>query len=354
MPFNKSFLLAFVAIVGFVLVGSSFGQQIPNRIVSSENPNSQDMVEVRGYVLELISQLSDGENQEDIRDARSKLCEPLVRAGSAHGFRERYSLLLSEALLGVMENESALVRLNALVIVSKFDGGMGASLLAGGMSDESEGVRYWSAKSVVRTALRNTGAYSADARKMLVGALVEASAKEESSYVVEQIYRAMAGLGALEELGFELSGNLTRPLNELSMDRLQAERIGLQQVSRDVYFNYKKYSSSRIKQIAVLMAGYAQMVSNLTELDNDNGVGKSAVAFDIVKIAEQYFNFAVKELDGDGTVGPGLYLPLSVGKTSDFRINLTLWIGSEDTTGRLSEKFGIPFSELKLKDVESK
>lgn len=171
--------------------------EISKECLTSSAPGQQCETAARGYVTHFIKTLSKPDaNDDQIRDARSRLADPYQRGGKAE-FELLYSRVLGGELLPLMSGDRPVgVRLNAMIIATRLTDPVSATkLVQVGVGDANPGVRYWAG-----IAAREVSSRGLDPKLQAeMGASLEkALGKESSPYVRSPMVTALLNLTGSE------------------------------------------------------------------------------------------------------------------------------------------------------------
>lgn len=171
--------------------------EITKECLTSSAPGQPCEAAARAYASHFVKVLAKPESNDDqVRDARSRLTDPYQRGGKAE-FELLYSRVLGGELLPLMSaDRPAGVRLNAMIITTRLTDPVGATKLVQiGVGDTNPGVRYWAG-----IAAREVSARGLDPKLQTeMGASLEkAIAKESSPYVRGPMVTALLNLTGLE------------------------------------------------------------------------------------------------------------------------------------------------------------
>lgn len=181
--------LAFVA-PSLALAADPVRELPPDVVKSSTALNANQQKALDAFVRSWVERLSNGEDDQ-VAEARTKLTE-IFQKGGTDIFNLAYSAALGRDLAKSLTSERVVVRLNAIIVVTKLIDPSAGNLVQTGLKDESPAVRYWAARALAELAAKNR-IPQADLPVML-RSVTAALGKEPSPQVVEQLFRVLPQL----------------------------------------------------------------------------------------------------------------------------------------------------------------
>lgn len=273
MPIRDAVVAVALAVVLFC-AGATFAsaQQTripPEALTATDSHSTEEKRAIADYIREWSGLLAEAAtnpvvSDDKVADARNRLLEPVRKPGTSDFFKNRYSQAAAEALEPVLDSDRLIVRLNAMIVVTRFTHESAIPLAEKGLKDPSPSVRYWAAKAIANMAeSRNSQGEPILPTRLkltLLRTLNDAGRTETSSEVLLQTVKAMvlmdvptAPVRVLELVDARIPYHLEHPF-----ESYEAERVGLREV-------YQKVSPNQTPDPAQvrLMARIAQRYMNL-------------------------------------------------------------------------------------------
>jgi hypothetical protein len=198
MALRRCLLLAVMA-AGCFLASSPLQAQPASLstevVMSSSSLSNGQQAQVDRYVTGWVDQLLSND-PEHIANGRRHLIDPFSLPGVTPLFITAYSPAISRELISrkALANESALVRINAMIVASRLTDAGVVLLIRQGLEDKTPAVRYWAAE-----AAANAGQHLNPAdQKEVLQALNNSWEKENAIDVLEKILVAMDALNTPE------------------------------------------------------------------------------------------------------------------------------------------------------------
>ncbi|MEX0654530.1 MAG: hypothetical protein WD534_04800 [Phycisphaeraceae bacterium] len=177
------------------------------------------------YVTHWAGQLQ-SEDAQRVAEARRRLLEPVRGGRVSEAFTGHYSEQAGAELRPALDSDQLVVRLNAIIVVTRLSGEAALPLIEQGMTDDSPAVRYWAIKAV------QTVEFADQDKSTLVERVVAHLERESEPSVAEQTMVALVDIDLPEARtrGLEvLNARIARHLNEPGRS-MQVEHAGLSRV----------------------------------------------------------------------------------------------------------------------------
>ena len=233
LPEALAILVAFA--LGLMHGAPAWGQpaenQLPDEIITAGSLTGGQQETIDDYVTDRTTRLAEGEAPEVSR-ARRELFEPFQVPDASDAFIDYYSEAIASRLDDAFASDRALVRLNAMILVTRMPGDVADELIDAGLDDESSAVRYWAARAVREIA--DAGAFGGGQQEAMLDRLRGRLADEDATPVVEQLMMALIALpldSASEPLVEALNGRVSRH-GERPGRSVQPERSAMQELFR--------------------------------------------------------------------------------------------------------------------------
>lgn len=144
-------LWAGVCLLAVLMPGLSASGQafLPQEVIQAEQITPAMTQQIRAVVDASMDKLIDGDAKA-VTEARGKLLGPLENTNASPAFRDAFSEQTTSRMDKAINHDSALVRMNAMIVLSRMTDEKSMALIASGLVDKSEAVQSWAMK-----ALRN-------------------------------------------------------------------------------------------------------------------------------------------------------------------------------------------------------
>jgi hypothetical protein len=344
----------FIVLLAGMIASTAAAQQaaLPETLTSAQALSGDQIEQLRGYVQENAGQLLNGSPAQSA-NARANLIEPLQREEASDDFVSAYSEEVAGALRDGLDREEPIVRLNTMVVTGQLSGAVGADLAAQAVGDESPAVRYWGAKAASRTVQGAGSSFTESQQATLLSALRQAIETEQSPFVLEQMYAALANLDIPEAraaLINELERRAQQYFESGTFTGLRVELVGVQRLNTRTQFDIFRGELDRdaARQAVIVSAKYLQVIARAME---NEAVPErlSEVLVERIDLIEQTLNWAIRLYNETAPSGRQLAGPLRQGNTPLFLINLYEWVGTPEKPGLLTTSaLNIPYEQLAL------
>jgi hypothetical protein len=343
-------VLLFALLASFAFAGASGGnslwaQEISQGTISANNiSNAQDQ-EIQKFVSAWADKLGTGD-PEAVRDARTKLMDPLQRGGTP-AFNVTYSKDLSALIRNmVTADKPILVRLNAMIVASRLvDPGV-VPLIQTAVVDDSPAIRFWGAKTASEYATNVKEIPFAD-QTVILDSLSGALAREQYSEPLQQMIIAMCKLTipqatdrVLIGLNNRVTACATNPNTSRSADyqgmRLIFTRL-VQQVGSGIPVDPKTV-------VALVKVAYRNALLSAAVLDANN-VNEQYVRdyTEMLTLSDTVMKWGYTDLNPSGTPPPSFKDVIPLSQWPKIRLGLLEW-------EKILQQppFNIPLQDLKV------
>lgn len=259
---------ALLVVIPLVTSGVVYGQSgLSTEVVMSNAALSgAQQNQINEHVSRGVAQLVSGDRQE-VSAGRRWLVEPFSRPGVTEMFLASYSPAISRELIasGALENESPLVRTNAMIVASHLSDSGVVLLIRQGLTDAAPSVRYWAAV----TAINAGGKLSQSDQESVLNVLNARWQEEMSIDVLEKILLAMDALRT-PQAGLQLLAALNHRVNIHAGDPalpIRAEVEGLQGVTVRTFTNLtapgQTVNPAMLRQLVIVLFRYFDLSNRL-------------------------------------------------------------------------------------------
>ena len=125
------------------------GQFLPPEILEAETITGEMKAKMADVVDPAMDNLIDGE-PEDISKARTSLLQLLNYRDARPAFRNEFSALITRRMDPAVNHDDALVRMNAMIILSAMVDDGSKTLIDTGLEDDNSAVKRWAMKALGR------------------------------------------------------------------------------------------------------------------------------------------------------------------------------------------------------------
>lgn len=239
-------------------------ERLASQVISAEELTASHRQQIAAYVNHWADRLTDADEVE-VTDARRQLVAPLGAAGRSDTFVNHYSERVAERLTSALESDRQVVRLNAMIVVTRLSSGAAMPLIERGMQDPSAAVRYWAVKTA------RTATFTDAQRRQLLDWLAQHLETETEAAVAEQAMHALLGLNLDQVLDRVLAVlNVRVELHLASPDQpLYAEHTGMFQSYRQLAAASAPDRQS-LRQLARAAVRYQELAARRLEADDLN------------------------------------------------------------------------------------
>jgi len=252
-------------------------ERIPqDAIVAQASFTDTQRQAITGYISRWGGLLQEATTNQQVSDtqiseARQKLLGPLRTPGATDFFKKRYSAQVSQTISGLLDADRLIVRLNAIIVVTRLTDPSAVALAEKGLGDPSPSVRYWAAKAIgslaETTDSQGNPILEVKARLSLLRTLEEAGEEEDSTEVLQQVMLAMGAMNLpsaldrlLDLLDARLRWHVDRPY-----EPYLAEAAGLRSVYQSL-LRTPAANPAQIRKLAQVAHRYMNLISrNLAE-----------------------------------------------------------------------------------------
>lgn len=330
------------------------GPRLPVQVVQSPgNLTPEDAQKVREYIDGWVKKMH--EDPAMIGAAKGKLLEPYNNIVSTPAFKTQYANALITGIKPCMKHESALVRLNAIIVGATLRNAQIVDLVTTGLEDKNFAVRYWSAKGLdqLMGLVNQTGQPPLDDAQQaaMLAILKRQIPAEQSGHVLEQLYRALARFtiaeartALLDSLKLRVAGHA----GQVS-EGIRADRLGIEQMQRQMVFQAAqgRNVSDPLKQLTIVAALYAQVVADAL-LGGKVPQELEVEVWNVADASAKVMKFAMETLAANSPAGEDLDEAIRKRDAALFKLRLLSWVGeSAEKTGALTKGLAIPFDTLK-------
>ncbi|MEX0885602.1 MAG: hypothetical protein WD009_04100 [Phycisphaeraceae bacterium] len=275
--------------------------QLPTAIITAESLTNQQQGTIDAFVTHRTAQLVDGEPLE-VSQARRDLYEPFQVDGATAAFLGYHRDTIASRLDAAFASDRVLVRLNAMILITRMPGRVPEALIDAGLDDSSPAVRYWAARAVREVA--TAGGLGAGQQQAMLNRLTGRLEAEDATAVVEQLFVALIALpvdvGAqplLESINHRVSLHAERPGSSV-----QPERAAMQELFRQLLSaGSNNPPRAAMRQLSRAAVRYMDLLATALEADAVEEHRQQQYA-DTIALADHLLRTLHAELGGGGSV----------------------------------------------------
>ncbi len=284
-------------------------ERLPTNVLVVTRPISeQDQRAIDGYIDFWMDRLQNGSDKQ-VTEARDRLIEPLVIGGTSDDFKSIYNTALIPRLVPAARADRVIVRLNAMIVITKISGEGSVALIQAGLADPSPGLRYWAAKAIADVASRE--GFNLEQQRRILPLIQQAIQKESSTAVLTQLLKALGALDIPEAVE-----TLLRSLNErivFYVGDIEAPYLPVHDAMQKLYIDLvKAFAAGEPVEPAIrglAQTAYRYMALATQQLNQAPALDPASRAdkVEMIRTCDQVLRWAVED-----ALSPGTRLPEAI------------------------------------------
>jgi len=265
---------------------------------------------IDNFIGHWLDQLAQTQTTAGISQARNQVIGQITLPGSSDAFRAQYVQSLVNQLGPMLNGQPLVVRLNAMIILSRTQQRGVLGLARQGLQDPSSVIRYWAAKTI-EEVMANQGndapPLANQLRANLLTALQQAAQAESQPATLAQIFSAMAALGEVSRVIQSLDNRLASHLDDPDA-LLLPERRAMEQLYIQLVRTIAEQGLASVEQEMRELSRVALLYLNVASTQLAEAGSMSSDLIDdkraMVEQADLILRWAVQQLGQAGVVPP--------------------------------------------------